>query len=228
MRAKSGARGWPGSDSSLLRVKLGSFHVFRAWNLWSDDPAADYRQGGELIQQGLSTPGVSPKAQQIGHWMLAFERASVGDFDHAQAEAQMAIQLAPFDASMLIDLASLQIMSGHPEVALDWVAKAVARDPGNREWANHMMGWAYLVQEEYEEAIVALKEGPQFGGTMLMLAIAYARLDRPDDAKAAVQKALTLEPSLTQASWRGGSFYSDPSLVDKEIADLGRAGLPEK
>jgi tetratricopeptide (TPR) repeat protein len=215
-------------NSSLLRVKLGSFHIFRAWNLWSDDPAADYRQGGELIRQGLSIPSVSPKAQQIGHWMLAFERASVRDFDQARAEAQMAIQLAPFDASMLNDLASVQIMSGHPEVALDWAAKAAARDPGNPGWTNHTLGWAYLVQGEHEKAIAALQEGPQFGGTMLLLAIAYARLDRPEDAKAAVQKALTLDPLLTQASWRGGSFYSDPGLVDKEVADLARAGLPEK
>jgi adenylate cyclase len=215
-------------DSSLLRVKLGSFHVFRAWNFWSDDAAADYRQGGELIQQGLSAPGVSPKAQQIGHWMLAIVRSSEGDFERAKAEAQAAIELAPYDALMLNDLASIPIMAGSPELALDWIAKAAARDPGNREWINYSFGWAYIVQGEYEKAIAALKEGPRFSAVPLLLAIAYVRLDRIDDAKAAVKKALELEPRFTQAKWREAYFYSDPSIVEREVADLGKAGLPEK
>jgi hypothetical protein len=62
----------------------------------------------------------------------------------------------------------------------------------------------------------------------LTLAIAYVRLGRLDDAKAAVQDALALEPSLTQAAWRNVSFYSDPSITEREVADLDRAGLPQK
>ena len=215
-------------DSSLLRVKLGSAYVFGAWNLFSDDAAEDYRRGGELIRQGLAAPDVSPKAQQIAHWMLAYVCAFERDFGCAEAEAQMALKLAPFDATMLNDLASVQIMTGHPEVALEWAEKAAARDPGNREWINGTFGWAYLVQGEYEKAIVALKAGPRFSGMRLTLAIAYVRVGRLDDAKAAVQDALALEPSLTQAAWRNVSFYSDPSITEREVADLDRAGLPQK
>jgi tetratricopeptide (TPR) repeat protein len=119
-------------------------------------------------------------------------------------------------------------MAGSPDLALDWIAKAAARDPGNREWNNYSLGWAYVVQGENEKAIAALKEGPGFIGVPLLLAIAYVRLDRIDDAKAAVTKALELEPQFTQAKWREAYFYSDPSIVEREVADLGKAGLPEK
>jgi tetratricopeptide (TPR) repeat protein len=215
-------------DSSLLRVKLGSFHVVRAWSLWSDDAAADYRRGAELIQQGLAAPDVSPKARQIGHWMLAVVRSFEGDFKRAEAEAQAAIALAPYDANMLAGLASIPTMSGDPDRALDWLAKAAARDPGNRERLNYGSGWAYLVQGDYEKAIAALKEGPNWVDMPILMAIAYVRLDRLDDARVAVKKALEIDPAFTQAKWREGYFYSDPSILERQLADLGKAGLPEK
>jgi TolB-like protein/class 3 adenylate cyclase/Flp pilus assembly protein TadD len=215
-------------DSSLLRVKLGSFYVFRAWNFWSDDAAADYRQGGELIQQGLSAAGVSPKAQQIGHWMLAFVRSSEGDFERAEAEAQAAIELAPYDANMLADLAAVPIMAGNPDRALDWIAKAAARDSINHVRLNFFSGWAHIVQGDYERAITVLQGLSASADMPLLLAIAYVRVDRMDDAKAAVKKALELNPQFTQATWRTGYFYSDPTIVERQVADLGKAGLPEK
>ena len=49
-----------------------------------------------------------------------------------------------------------------------------------------------------------------------------------DDATAAVKKALELDPRFTQAKWREGYFYSDPSILERQLADLGKAGLPEK
>jgi hypothetical protein len=62
----------------------------------------------------------------------------------------------------------------------------------------------------------------------LSLAIDYVRLGRLDDAKAQVRHALRDAPDFTQARYREASFYSDPAIIDAEIADLARAGLPEK
>ena len=50
-----------------------------------------------------------------------------------------------------------------------------------------------------------------------------------DEAKAQVKLMLEKnDPKFTQAKWRQGYFYSDPSIVDAEVADLANAGLPEK
>jgi tetratricopeptide (TPR) repeat protein len=160
--------------------------------------------------------------------MLAVIRSFEGDFKRAEAEAQAAIALAPYDANMLAGLASIPTMSGDPDRALDWLAKAAARDPGNRERLNYGSGWAYLVQGDYEKAIAALKEGPNWVDMPILMAIAYVRLDRLDDARVAVKKALEIDPAFTQAKWRDGYFYSDPSILERQLADLGKAGLPEK
>lgn len=69
---KSGARGsakFPGS--SLLRVRLDSFHVSNAWNLFSEVPAADYRIGGELIRQVCQHPACRRRLSKsaTGCWL---------------------------------------------------------------------------------------------------------------------------------------------------------------
>jgi tetratricopeptide (TPR) repeat protein len=208
-------------------VKLGSFHVTQAWHFWSNNAAEDYRRGAELIQQALSAPNVPPKAQQVGHWNLAIARAAENDFPRAEAEAQAAIDLAPYDANMLLDLASIPIMAGSPERALDWIAKAAARDPASQR-IGYFLGWAYVTLGENEKAIASLKGHLPFPDDFLLKAIAHVRLDHMDDARAAVREALELNPQFTQAKWREGYFYSDPNILERQLTDLGNAGLPEK
>jgi tetratricopeptide (TPR) repeat protein len=184
-------------------VKLGSFHVTRAWHFWSNNAAEDYRRGAELIQRALSEPNVPPKAQQIGHWNLAIVRAAENDFPRAEAEAQAAINLAPYDANMLLELASIPIMAGSLERALDWIAKAAARDPASQR-IGYFLGWAYVTLGENEKVIASLKEDALFPDEFLLMAIAHVRLDHMDEARAAVQQALELNPQFTQAKWRRG------------------------
>ena len=67
------------------------------------------------------------------------------------------------------------------------------------------------------------------GDTPLNMAIDLVRLGRVDEAKAQVKLMLEKnDPKFTQAKWREGYFYSDPSIVEAEVADLAKAGLPEK
>ena len=82
----------------------------------------------------------------------------------------------------------------------------------------------------YAEALEAFNkvERPWDADTYLNQAATYVQLDRMDDAKTAVKKALELDPQFTQAIWRQGYFYSDPNILERQVSDLGKAGLPEK
>jgi hypothetical protein len=65
--------------------------------------------------------------------------------------------------------------------------------------------------------------------TPLNIAIDLVPLGRIDEAKAQVRLMLEKnDPRFTQEKWRQGSFYSYPSIVEAEVADLAKAGLPEK
>ena len=60
------------------------------------------------------------------------------------------------------------------------------------------------------------------------MVIDLVNLNRLEEAKAILGQALKLDPKFTQAKWRDISFYSDMSIVDREVAALAKAGLPEK
>ena len=44
-----------------------------------------------------------------------------------------------------------------------------------------------------------------------MQAIVLSRLGRNDEARQSLEKALAIDPKLTQAKWRELFFYSDPA-----------------
>jgi TolB-like protein/class 3 adenylate cyclase len=215
-------------NSSLLRIKLGFAYYFAAWTWQSDDLAGDFKRASELAHEGLAGENLSPQTQRLGHWLMAFVKSQERDFERAWTEAEAAAALAPYDAFMLGMLANVATMAGKPDKAIEWLQIEVQRSPDvNRNWR---FGWAYYVAGRYGDAIEAFKkaERPLDADNYLNQAATYVRLDRMEDAKAAVKEALKLDPTFTQAKWREGYFYSDPSILERQVADLGRAGLPEK
>jgi TolB-like protein len=215
-------------NSSLLQIKLGFGYFMAAWNWQSDDLAGDYQRASELARKGLAGENLSPQTKRLGHWLMAFVKSQERDFEQAWAEAEAAAALAPYDAFMLGRLANVATMCGQSNKAIEWLTIELQRSPGdNHYW---QFGWAYYVAGRYEEAIDAFKKSgrPWTPDDYLNQAATYVRLDRLDEAKAAVDQALKLDSSFTQAKWREGYFYSDPSILERQIADLGKAGLPEK
>ena len=64
------------------------------------------------------------------------------------------------------------------------------------------------------------------------LAVAYVRLGQMDDARASVEKLLKSKPGWTiqkESLWPTGKQpqYAEP-LLNTYLADLAKAGLPEK
>ena len=112
---------------------------------------------------------------------------------------------------------------------MEWINFAATRDPNSAEGMNYKKGWVLRLLGKYEDSIKAFKETSMGGDAFLNLAINLVRLGRMDEAKAQVKLMLEKNDSkFTQAKWREGYFYSDPSIVDGEVADLAKAGLPEK
>ena len=89
-------------------------------------------------------------------------------------------------------------------------------------------GWALGVQEKYEESLAAYASSKPNPFRLLYMAIDLVGLNHLDEARSQVNKVLTDDPSWTQAKWRDISFYSDMSIVEREVAALAKAGLPEK
>jgi hypothetical protein len=119
-------------------------------------------------------------------------------------------------------------MAGKPGQAVEWSDTAAARDPANAGFYMRKKGWALGVQGKYEESLAAFASSKTNAFWLLYQAIDLVGLNRLDEARSQVSKALKDEPSWTQAKWRDISFYSDMSIVEREVAALAKAGLPEK
>ena len=217
-------------DSNLLKVKLGWYHFRAGWQWWSDDVPADFRKAGELVRAVLAKEDLTPQVKRLAHWLFAKVLITESDFTRALNEADMAVSLAPYDASMIGDLADVPVVSGMPDKALEWTGFAVTRDPNSARDMNNKRGWALRVLGKYEDLLAAFRQGFfTASDTPLQVAIDLVRLGRLDEAKAQVKLMLEKnDPKFTQAKWREGYFYSDPSIVEAEVADLAKAGLPEK
>jgi adenylate cyclase len=217
------------ANSSLLRIKLGWYHYIRAFNAWSVDAETDYRRAGELVREALRDPSLSPMALRLGHHLFAFVAAQERDFARAVNEANAAASLAPYDAFLLGDLSQILIMAGQPDQAIDWASRATTNDPAMAWYYHGNRGWAYETQGKYEESLAALKlsRSDILIYIPLLMVIDLVNLGRVDEAKAVLAQALKLDPSFTQAKWREIAFYSDTSIVDREIAALAKAGLRE-
>ena len=167
--------------------------------------------------------------KRLAHWLYALVLASERDFDRALSEAETAISFAPYDASLIGNLSVVPIMSGAPGKALEWIEFAAKHDPNAAKDMSYKRGWALRVLGKPEDSLVAFKQADASGDASLNVAIDLVRLGRIDEAKTQVKLMLEKNnPKFTRAMWRQGYFYSDPSIVEAEVADLAKAGLPEK
>ncbi|ANL74432.1 adenylate/guanylate cyclase protein (plasmid) [Rhizobium phaseoli] len=221
--SRQGLQVFPGSP--LLTVELGWAHWLKVGLLYSSDPQPDLREAGRLADEVLAKENLSPQVARLAHWLRAWLLTLESDHDGAVAEMNKAIAAAPYNAFTLTDAGSIFLQAGQPEKALELTNVAAARDPALSWFYNYVRGFIFIVLGKNEEAVEALKT-TEFADAPLQLAIAYMRLGREADARAAVEKMLKSTPAATIQSWRQAWNFSDPKILDQAAADLARAGLP--
>ena len=217
-------------DSSLIKVKLGFYHWTNGFNWWADDISAELRKANAIGREVLAKDNLTPQVKRLAHWLLALALPFEREFSRAQDEANAAVAMAPYDAFAIGKLAIVPIMAGKPQKGLEQADFALAHDPNALKDLQYTRGWALRLLGKYEDSLAAFKQtNTDSGDAPLNMAIDLVRLGRFDEAKAQVKLMLEKnDPKFTQAKWRQGYFYSDPSIVEGEVADLAKAGLPEK
>lgn len=113
-------------------------------------------------------------------------------FDEAIAEAERALALDPNDPDGHVALAWALIFSGRPQDALPAVERAMRLDPLHPEVYAYVLGISRLGLGQFEEAVTALerahKRSPDDRNVNIPLAVAYERLGRHEQARAALKR----------------------------------------
>ena len=160
-------------------------------------------------------------------------------YEDAVTSAERAVALGPGDAETQIAAGYVQLFAGNPSDAAEAVETALKLDPNLAPIDREVVGLVYLLQGDTGKAIETFErtrdEAPEAGGFRILLAAAYARAGRLNDAKAAIADGLRLV-AKTESFARVRSLASLRDIFAhlRNAADLTlivdalrKAGLPE-
>jgi adenylate cyclase len=150
--------------------------------------------------------------------------------------------LTAFDRSFALS-SSLAFALGFSSIVRAWKGDdAIAVEHGNRALRLRPfdpviylpyggLAYAHFAAGRFEEAIaaasLATQSNPRFTVLHMLHAASLASLDRREDAKAAVQRLLELQPGITVATAILSARYVNPKNIAALEDALRRAGLPE-
>jgi adenylate cyclase len=201
------------------------------------DSALDHRT--RLIQRmdevTAAAVRLHPGAPEAWEWRSG-ALMNMGRWDAALEASAMAIQLDPYAAYHVMELAWSMTMVGRPADAVALVAQAIAMDPPGHWWALRAGCEAHLLLGQYKEAIEACEKAAGRGGNEFDLAYfltaAYAHLGNQARAKEEGAKILRKAPGFTIEALRAKKYSTNPEYMrlaeEHWYSGLRKAGIPEK
>jgi TolB-like protein/DNA-binding SARP family transcriptional activator len=211
--------------STRLRIGLAVIYRHAVEAGWSPRPEQDLESAWKLVTEAALEAQKSRFDEWVTHLALAkLAQWCRQDFDRSLAEAELAIQMVPYDASSRADLAELLANAGKLQDSIAWLKEAIRRDPQPPDWYAGNLAWAYYLDGRYQDAVAQLEglNRPR----RLVLAAAHVRLGQSEKAKAAMAEFVKENPGYTLADEARRPLVS--SLEQRWLADLRRAGLPEE
>jgi adenylate cyclase len=213
-------------------VNLAQTHITDVFLGSSNSPAESIKQAIEIVD---TTSEFWPPAWRPGMMALIFY--AQGQYEKAAAEAEKAVALNPNSPSSLMICAAILNSSARPEEAIVFVEKAMRLDPYVPAVFMEWSAWCYDQAGRYNERLAiseklhyrALEGEWPLGRSHFNLAVAYARLDRMEEAEEHMAEYRKIQPNVTVLMLKQflRFLYTDQNYADS-IAEMARkAGLPE-
>lgn len=209
---------------ALAHAMLGQTHLLE-WTLgWSQDPHSVDR-AFEWAQRALALD----ESLAEGHELLGNIYLWKKQHDRAIRELEEAISLDPNNADWLAGLGSVLLWAGKPDKAIGMMEEAMRLNPMGPVYYEWSLGHAYLLTEQFENAIRALRKvlyrNPDFWPAHILLAATYSEMGLLGEARAAVAETLKINPNFSLESWRHKCPFKDQAVLERRFRALRRAGL---
>jgi TolB-like protein/class 3 adenylate cyclase/Flp pilus assembly protein TadD len=161
------------------------------------------------------------------HWDLAFVYLNTRRLDMAREEYAKAAHLNPNDADMLAEMAETLVFLGESDLALRQLQEAMRRNPFHPDWYRWILGWALFNSDRYAESAAELdrmSHPPKH--VELLRAAVLTKLDRVEEAKAALRRFLEYRPEWSIARERARITFRRREDEARWLGALAEAGLP--
>ena len=194
---------------------------------WTDTPDKSLALAEELAQKVLTMDDSMADAYSL----LSLVYMARKQHEKAVAYGEKALALAPNRANNIANTAVIFFYSGRPEEAIALIKKAMRLSPYYPSWYLPILGLAYRLTGQYDEAIAVL-EGFRVrkdSGMLphIVLAFTYVEAGREEDARASVAEALMQNPKASIEGYAATIPYKDPAEIERVKDSLRKAGLPE-
>ncbi len=194
-------------------------------NGWSPSPPNSREQAEELARRAVALDDRDPRA----HWALSIVELYSRRHDMATSEAQRAIILNPNFAEGHVSLGEALYYSGRADEALKYFDGAMVLNPYFPDVLLHFQALALFQLGRYEQAVGLLKErltrNPVTDVSRALLASSYGHLGRFDEARAAWQEVLRVNPDYSLEYRRKVLPYKNPADFELVVDGLRKAGL---
>jgi len=191
----------------------------------SPSPQDSIGKAFKLAQKALTMD----ESDSLSHTLLGSVYLMMRQHEKAIAEGERAVALNPngaFDHGLL---GMTLRYAGRPDEAIAHLKEGIRLNPFPEYWYFLQLAGCYSIKGQYEEALgeckKALHHTPDALFVHLQLAAIYVLLDRQDDARAAAQKVLELNPNFSVERASKGWPYKNPERAKSAVELLRKAGL---
>jgi DNA-binding winged helix-turn-helix (wHTH) protein/tetratricopeptide (TPR) repeat protein len=218
-----------------IQVALAALQLRGIQMVWYSpaDAAAAETKAKSMLERAL---GAKPDSIPVLEAYCRFLNAT-NYFTESLVACARALSFDPWNGLALYHVGLAQLQLGRFEDAVAAFKQADRFDtPQVSRWTWLVgAGWSYLLMGRAEEAVPWLQRSlaitPGTGRTHMLLAAAYQRSGRPDEAKAVLAKALELRPGTTALNVAPPTKNASPVFLEaspRVIQAMVDAGLPER
>jgi adenylate cyclase len=210
---------------AMAYIYLAIIYVLDVWLGVSSSPEESLMKATELVKKALSIDETLPEA----HGILGLVSILQKQHDKAISEIEIAVKSNPNSADDHSRMGLAVHYAGKPEEAIVWFKKALRLNPTPPIWYLTSLGAAYAMAGQYEEALEIYKRALQRGSDNLIvwqgLAMVYILSGRKDEARAAAENIIRIDPKFSLDYFSKMLPYKNQSDLECEINALRGAGL---
>lgn len=209
---------------------LAKWHVLRVVQGWSLDPSADARLALDCVARSLEEDSRDALALSIGGLVHAYLRK---DLNTAGQLYEQAIVANPSEPLAWLFSATRHAYLGHGTDAEEAGERALRLSPIDplKYFFDSLVATAALANSNWERSVAlserSLKANRTHASTWRTLAIALVMMNKVDEARAAVQRLLSIEPGLTVSGFKERFPGRDGPLAGPFAEALRTAGVPD-
>jgi tetratricopeptide (TPR) repeat protein len=194
----------------MKKIRL-IFYFFVVFNVslngqTKPDALVEYRAGNYGAAEAICRSEIEASSQNIeAYVVLCWSLVKLGRFDDARSFAETALAMNPYDVRLIEIMGEISYYQGRNNAALKYFQEYISLAPeGQRvDLAYYYTGEIYIRQGRFRYADIALSTALHYlpGNALWHSRLAYARENSGElqDAAAAYEKALSLDPQLADA-----------------------------